>query len=61
MPIANNIDNKITEKEYLKGERVSDIKYEFIDGDVFAMAGASQKHNRISSNFVREIDSKLKQ
>lgn len=40
----------ISEDEYLEGEKVSDIKYEYIDGYVYAMAGASVNHNRIAMN-----------
>lgn len=42
----------ISEAEYLAGEKISDIKHEYIDGDVFAMAGASASHNRLSLNIA---------
>jgi len=60
MSLARNSGNKITEDEYLKGERQSEVKYEYIDGEVFAMAGAGRKHNRILGNVFRETDSQLK-
>ncbi len=37
-------------KDYLKGELESDIRHEFYDGDVCAMAGAGRKHNTIAGN-----------
>ena len=40
----------ISEEDYLEGEKTSDIKYEYIDGYVYAMAGASVNHNRIAMN-----------
>lgn len=40
----------ISEAEYLAGEKIADTKHEYIDGEVFAMAGASASHNRISLN-----------
>ena len=40
----------LTPEEYLEGERRSDIRHEFIDGQVYAMAGASERHNRIAGN-----------
>lgn len=40
----------ISEKDYLTGEEVSTIRHEYMDGQVYAMAGASDKHNLISSN-----------
>lgn len=42
----------ISEAEYLAGEKIADIKHEYIDGDVFAMAGASASHNRLSLNIA---------
>lgn len=41
----------ISVEEYLDGEQKSDTRYEYIDGEVFAMAGAGEKHNRIAGNF----------
>ena len=40
----------ISEDDYLAGEKISDIKYEYIDGYVYAMAGASNNHNLITMN-----------
>ena len=40
----------ITEQEYLEGEKISDIRHEYIDGEVYAMAGSSRRHNRIAGN-----------
>ncbi|MEA1967543.1 MAG: Uma2 family endonuclease, partial [Thermodesulfobacteriota bacterium] len=52
---------KITPKEYLASERISEVRHEFFDGTIFAMAGASKKHNQISSNIVRIIGNQLLQ
>lgn len=41
---------KISIEEYLQGELVSDIKYEYVNGEVYAMAGAKRSHNIISMN-----------
>lgn len=40
-------------------ERSSETKSQYIDGEIFAMAGASRNHNRISSNLVRAIGNRL--
>ncbi|NOV28227.1 Uma2 family endonuclease [Methylomonas sp. ZR1] len=40
----------ISEAEYLAGEMISDIKHELIDGEVYAMAGASRNHQRLAGN-----------
>ncbi|MDP2180441.1 Uma2 family endonuclease [Methylicorpusculum sp.] len=53
-------DNPISEQEYLDGEKLSEIKHEYIDGDVYAMAGASKNHERIAGNVFGELRSFLK-
>ncbi|MEH2382911.1 MAG: Uma2 family endonuclease [Nostoc sp.] len=40
----------ISPEEYLEGEKVSEIKHEYIDGQVYAMAGASDAHVTVSMN-----------
>lgn len=49
----------ISENEYLEGEKLSDIKHEYIDGQVYAMSGAHSNHNRISATLVRKIGNHL--
>ncbi|MFK5984333.1 MAG: Uma2 family endonuclease [Pseudomonadota bacterium] len=61
MPLAKNTDSKISEDEYLQGELISEVKHEYINGYVYAMAGASRNHNRISNNLIRELGNDLKQ
>lgn len=41
-------NNSITQQDYLAGELLSDIRHEYIDGEVYAMAGAHKDHNIIS-------------
>ncbi len=38
----------ITEQEYLSGELLSDIRHEYINGEVYAMVGAHKDHNLIT-------------
>ena len=40
----------ITEAQYLKLERAAETKSEFLDGEVYAMTGASRQHNTITVN-----------
>lgn len=40
----------LSNDEYLQGELESEIRHEFYDGYVYAMAGAGAKHNTISGN-----------
>ncbi|OQX20212.1 MAG: hypothetical protein BWK80_36005 [Desulfobacteraceae bacterium IS3] len=51
--------NKITREEYLAAERASEIRNEYFDGEIFAMAGASREHNQISGNVVRVLGNQL--
>lgn len=48
-------------EEYLAFERTSEIKHEYLDGEIFAMSGASRSHNRISWNIVAALDPQLKE
>ena len=50
----------LTEEEYLKTELTSDVKREYIDGQVYAMAGASNNHGRIAMNIAGEFRNHLK-
>ena len=58
MSIANKY--RITEQQYLHGELQSQIKHEFVQGEVFAMVGASSAHNWISGNIFAELRTHLK-
>lgn len=40
----------ITVEDYLAGEEISEIKHEYVEGLVYAMAGAKVNHNRIVRN-----------
>lgn len=48
-----------SETEYLQGEQISTIKHEYIDGEVYAMAGASRNHSLIVGNALRLISNHL--
>ena len=51
---------KFTIEEYLQMERASDVKHEYYQGEIFAMAGASPRHSFISSNLITELHNRLK-
>ena len=42
-----------TPEEYLALERAADYKSEYVGGEIFAMAGASEDHNTIAGNIFR--------
>lgn len=46
--------------EYLVLERKSEIRSEYIAGHIYAMSGASRRHNLIAGNFYREISSQMR-
>ena len=49
-----------TTEEYLQRERSTVYKSEFHDGQIFAMTGASRKHNLVCVNICRELSWQLK-
>ena len=51
---------RITPEEYLEGERQSEIRHEYVEGRVYAMAGASDDHNRIAINLGPELRERLR-
>lgn len=38
--------------EYLEREQKSPVKYEYLDGETYAMSGATRRHNLIAGNFL---------
>ena len=51
---------QLTVEEYLEAERESPERHEFIDGQIYLMAGESGKHGDISVNITSEIRFQLK-
>jgi len=51
---ANPKDDSIymTEAEYLEFNRDSELRHEYIEGEIVAMAGASQNHNRLVATIM---------
>jgi Uma2 family endonuclease len=50
----------ISADEYLEGERRAEVRHEYVDGRVYAMAGASDDHNRIAGNIFAELRERLR-
>ncbi len=46
-------------EEYLAGERDVEIRHEYVGGQVYAMVGTSDRHNRIAINLVTKLDPHL--
>jgi len=51
---------RYTPEEYLTLERKAEYKSQYYDGEIFAMAGATRRHNLIAVNVGRELSAQLK-
>jgi Uma2 family endonuclease len=49
-----------TPEEYLELERKAEFRSEYVAGKIFALAGASEKHNTIVTNLVIALGTQLK-
>jgi Uma2 family endonuclease len=52
--------NLISVDDYLSGELLTPVKHEYVNGVVFAMAGARNSHNYIQSNIHVSIGRRLR-
>ena len=50
----------VSEREYLAGERSSDVRHEYVDGRLFAMGGASLAHTLLVTNLVTGLRNRLR-
>lgn len=53
------LKTKISVADYLEGEKVGQVKHEYIDGEIYAMAGTSKSHNRIIRNILNKLANSL--
>jgi Uma2 family endonuclease len=51
----------ISVEDYFAGERNSETRHEYVDGQVYAMAGASIRHNLIAGNLYALLWNHLRQ
>ena len=49
----------ISEQQYLEDEKTREIKHEYVDGEVYAMSGASRSHNILSLSIGRLLENHL--
>lgn len=49
----------MSEDEYLTGEQESTVRHEYVNGQVYGMAGASDKHNLIAVNASSLLNAQL--
>ena len=50
---------RLSVADYLEAEKDSPVRHEYVDGQIFAMAGASDRHNRIAGSFYNRLDDHL--
>jgi Uma2 family endonuclease len=50
----------ISEEDYLEGEKIAELKHEYVDGHIYAMAGAHSNHNSLALNISSEFKNHLK-
>jgi Uma2 family endonuclease len=50
----------ISEEDYLEGEKITELKHEYVDGHIYAMAGAHSNHNSLALNISSEFKNHLK-
>ena len=53
--MASNPVPKLTEEQYLAIERAAEFKSEFVNGEMFAMSGVTNRHGRIQRNLLVEL------
>ena len=45
-------DRRISRNDYLQGELASEVRHEYVAGNVYAMSGGTLNHQRIAGNFA---------
>ncbi len=53
--MSQQVKPYISPEEYLRLERQAEYKSEYVNGEIFAMTGASRKHNLVAGNIFREL------
>lgn len=50
---------KVSVQDYFEIDRNSEIRYEYVEGELIAMPGTTPKHNRIAFNSSKHLDNAL--
>src|SRR5207253_4784438 len=58
--MSQGILTYVSPDEYLRLERQAEYKSEYLNGEIFAMSGASRQHNLITANIGAEFNRQLK-
>jgi Uma2 family endonuclease len=57
--MATDPKQRLTIQEYLTLERQAETKSDYLDGEMFAMSGASREHNLIALNIAASLHTQL--
>src|SRR6185295_12092412 len=58
--MSRQVKHYVTPEEYLAFERKAENRNEYVNGEIFAMTGASRRHNLIAGNIFGELRQQLK-
>ena len=58
--MSQQLISHVNPEEYLRLERQAEYKSEYLNGEIFAMSGASREHNLIAGNIVAELNQQLR-
>lgn len=58
--VANPELNTMTPQQYIEWEPTQEIRYEYINGEIFAMTGGTVAHNTIAINLVTALKNHLR-
>src|SRR5882724_6518188 len=57
--MGSNPVHRFTEEEYLALELAAEYKSEYLNGEIFAMAGGTSNHSILQSNMIAELSGRL--
>ena len=60
MTVSPNTLPRMSVEEYLDYEHSQDVRHEFVDGYLYAMTGASERHERIAANLLISLGMHLR-
>jgi Uma2 family endonuclease len=59
--VSTQPEHLYTPSEYLKIDRASDVRNEYLDGVIYGMGGAAARHVQIVGNLARELGNQLRE
>ena len=54
------LHHSVSVEEYLAGEQIAEVKHEYVNGEVYAMVGVSDRHETIAGNLYIALRNALK-